>query len=101
MLSYYLLLKPFREYDMHILEVYNEIVILVSFYFLQLWTKFVPHVSTQFHLGQYFSYFVIAPLFFFNLFRVIVVTTKKPYLKAKGACLRAKHKYNEKKLEAN
>ena len=44
--------------------------------------------SLKYDLGLYFCYIVLCPLFFFNISRVIAVTTRKQYIKAKAACIR-------------
>ena len=89
-LAYYFHVQPFKEESMAKLEYFNEAIVLLSLYLLQLFSDYVTDVETKFNLGIAFCILILIPLFVVNLARAIYVGLQTPCKNAVNKCKQRK-----------
>ena len=70
MIKFFFDFKPMNQAFLNQFEIFNEISLLFIYYFMFLFTDFIPDVEFRYTLGFYFIYLVGA-VFFINLVLVI------------------------------
>lgn len=61
-ISYVVLMKPLVTKMLNQIEVFNELAILVTGYFMMCFTKWIPDINFRYTLGKYYNAYIIAVL---------------------------------------
>jgi len=75
-LSYILSVKPYHSKARHLLEIFNETMLMCTIYFLPLFTDFVQDPVMRFNLSWAFNCALLIPLFAVNLTYTVYTGTK-------------------------
>ena len=70
MIKFFFDFKPMNQAFLNQFEIFNEISLLFIYYFMFLFTDFIPDVEFRYTLGFYFIY-LVGSVFFINLVLVI------------------------------
>ena len=102
-------MKPLNQSFLNFIELFNESCLLVSSYFLPLFTDLVPDVHLRYQIGWYFIWLQIFNIgvnflcIFYKVFGALKMIIKRAYMKwqAKRKAMEATKEVKKKKARGN